>query len=156
MTDIYNPVGANVDAESSSQLFKLGTRAYGPDNQEYVYVVASGAIARYNAVGIDEDFTAIALTTTTAAGMHMIGWAPNHAFTTAYYGWVLTRGTNFSGFVADNSSADSPLYTTATAGYLSSDSSTSDPIKIVGVTCVSVTSGGGASELIATYPHIDE
>lgn len=156
MTNVYYPHGADFDAESSTAKFALGTRGCGPDNSEFVYVVASGSIGQYKAAGIDENFTAIALTTTTAAAMHMVGWADRHAFTTAYYGWMRIKGTNFSGLVADNSSADSPLYTTATSGYLSTDSSTSNPVKIAGVTCVSVASGGGASELIATWPHIAE
>jgi hypothetical protein len=156
MTEIYSPVGANVGAQSATAKFALGTRAYGQDDREFVYVVASGAVTLGDAVGIDEDFTAISLTTTTAAAMHKVGWAANHAFTTACYGFVTVKGTNFNGRLADNSAADSPLYTTATAGVLSTDSSTADPVKVTGVTCVAVTSTGGASQLIATYPIISE
>jgi hypothetical protein len=156
MTAVYSPIGANVGAESATAKFDLGTRAYGQDDREFVYVKASGAITLGDAVGIDEDFTAIALTTTTAAAMHKVGWAADHAFTTAYYGFVTVRGTNFNGRLADNATADAPLYTTATGGVLGTDSSTSNPVKVTGVTCVAVTSGGGASQLIATYPIIAE
>lgn len=156
MTEIYQPVGVDTARVDSSAGFKLGTKAIGSDDTEFVYVKSSGSIAQYAACGIDEDFTAIELTTTTAAAMHKVGWAADATCGTAKYVWLCTKGTNFSGLVADNSTADSALYTTATAGYVSSDSSTSDPIKIPGVTCVSVASGGGASELIATYPIIDE
>lgn len=153
--EMYNPVGATPDSWESSAEFKLGTIGVGQDGREFVYVLSSGSLAADAACGIDEDFTAIELTTTTAAAMHKVGW-PEVGIGTGKYGWLCVRGTNFNALIADNSSADSPLYTTATAGYLSTDSSTSNPIKVVGVTCVSVASGGGASEVIATWPHIDE
>ena len=153
--EIYRPAGADVDGWESSAQFKLGTIAEGQDGRSFVYVLSSGSLAADAVCGIDEDFTAIELTTTTAAAMHAVGW-PEVGCGTGKYGWLCRNGTNFNGLVADNSSADAPLYTTATAGYLSSDSSTANPIKVVGVTCVAVTSGGGASELIATWPHIDE
>lgn len=156
MVEIYSPVGADVTAESATAQFKLGTRAHGADGRQFVYVQASGSIGINKAVGIDEDFQAVSLTTTTAAAMHMVGWAADHAFTDDYYGFVTISGTNFSGLIKDNSSADAPLYTTATSGVLSTDSSTANPVKVAGVTCVAVTSGGGACQLIATYPILAE
>ena len=156
MTEVYSPVGADVTLASTTQGFKLGTRAYAQDDREYVYVVSSGSIAQNAACGIDEDFTAIELTTTTAAAIHKVGWAEGVGCGTDNYLWLCVKGTNFSGLLADGTSPDAPLYTTATAGTLSTDSSTSDPIKVVGVTAIACVSGGGAGELIATYPHIDE
>lgn len=154
--EIYSPLGANVTRETVDAEFKLGTRAAGQDNRSFVYVQASGSIAIGDAVGIDEDFQAVSLTTTTAAAMHAVGWASEHAFTNDYYGFVTVSGADFDGLVADNSSADAPLYTTATAGYLSTDSSTANPIKVAGVTCIAVTSGGGLSKLIATSVFLSE
>ena len=150
--ELYSPIGANANSESSTALFKLGTTAEGQDGQKYVYVQANGSIALYDAVGVDEDFQAASLTTTTAAAMHMVAWAANHAFTNDYYGWVCRCGTNFLGNVKDNATADAPLYTTSVAGVIASDASTGNPVKIAGVTCVSVASGGGGSQLIASVP----
>lgn len=154
MTEIYKPVGADPTVTSTTLDWKLGQIAEGVDNRKWVYCQASGAIVVNAAVGIDEDFQATELTTTTAAAAHLIGWAADVAFADNEYGWITTSGTNFSGLIADNSSADTQLYTTATDGTLSTDSSTADPLAVYGVVAVAVTSGGGASQLIATYPYI--
>lgn len=139
----------------AAQGFDLGQRnVNGVDNRARVYVQASGAVALYAAVGIDEDFQATELTTTTAAAAHLIGWAADAAMADNDYGWITLSGTNFLGKVIDNCTADAQLYTTATAGVLGSDASTADPVAVYGVVCVAAASGGGGSQLIATYPYL--
>lgn len=154
MVEIYKPVGADPTVTSTTCDWKLGQIAEGVDNRKFVYVQANGAIVVNAACGVDEDFQAAELTTTTAAGAHLIAWAADVAFADNDYGWLTTSGTNFSGLAADNSTADTQLYTTATDGTLSTDSSTGNPLAVNGVVFVAVTSGGGASQLIATYPTI--
>jgi hypothetical protein len=95
--------------EQQSMPIAIGTRAEGQDNRRFVYVQANGAIAVGETVGIDEDFQAASLTTTTAAAMPALGWASDHAFAGNEFGFVTVSGTNYTG-----------LYTTATgitAGY---------------------------------------
>lgn len=156
MTDVYSPAGANVDEVSSTKKFGLGQCGYGQDGQEYVYVQAGEALTLGAICAVDENFQAVELTTSNAVNMHAVAWAANIAFSNDDFGWLTVKGTNFSGLIADDSSADSPLYTTSTGGTLSSDASTGNPVLVAGVTCVSVASGGGASELIASWPRISE
>jgi hypothetical protein len=127
----------------------LGTCVTGVDGTEFVYVLAGGAITQYDAVGIDEDFSATALTKAAADDGHNIGFA-QVAFTSGDYGWVAKKGTNISVRLAASCAADVPLYTTATAGVLD-DASTSQT-KIDGVVAVAAVVTAGESEVVATYP----
>lgn len=94
----------------------VGTRMEGADGKVYIFVQAGGVIDASDAVGIDEDFQATALTTAAAEDGHKVGVAPV-AFADNDYGWVQIRGVcelNVAGAYA----ADGILYTTGTAGTL--------------------------------------
>lgn len=127
----------------------LGTRVIATDNQEYVYVQASGAITQYDAVGIDENYQAAALTKAIADDGHTIGFA-QVAFADNDYGFVATKGSNIEVRVAINCAADVALYTTGTAGVLD-DASTSQT-KIDGIVAVAAVTAATNTEIIATQP----
>ncbi len=152
MTEVYS-LCADVTQTSSSIAYKLGTCLQAEGGEEYMYVLTSGAVTSGDTVVVDENFTARSITTTLAAAAQKVGFAQN-AIATDTYGWVATKGNNVSGRIADNSTADAPLYTTATAGVLSTDASTADPVKIDGVELITAVSGGGACSFLATYPTI--
>ncbi len=158
MTEVYQPVGADISAIHSTPQFKLGTRGRGQDNQQYVYVVASGDIDAYDCVLIDEDYSAVSALHANAGASHLAGW-PQVAITDTYYGWAVLSGSNFSGNVADNTTADAQLYFSSTAGTLNSlatQGAGTAYVALDGVVVVAAASGGGASELLATYPVVVE
>lgn len=128
----------------------LGLRVAATDNQEYVYVQANGAITQYDAVGIDENYQAAALTDAMAADGWFIGFA-QVAFADNDYGFVATKGSNVRVRVAANCAADVPLYTTATAGVL--DDASTGVTNIDGIVAVAAVTAATNTEIIATSPR---
>ncbi len=145
-------LGVDFTATPTAAGFDLGTRCNSPD-AEYVYVKASGAITAGDAVAIDEDYLAVALTKALADVGHTIGFA-QVAFTADDYGWVALRGRSINCRLASACALDVALYTTGTAGVLD-DISTSQT-RIQGVRSVTTITNGAASEIIANYPQIAE
>ncbi len=152
MPDIYSPAGVDITALTSTARFRLGQRAYGSDDHEYIYVLSSGAHAIGACVGIDENFTSRSITTALAAEVNACGFA-QQAFATDQYGWVAVKGHNLSTRTKDNTAANAALYTSTSVGVLTSVASTSSPLLVSGVRTVSAAaSGGGLTTIIATYP----
>lgn len=143
-------IAANFDDVSTDAKFALGTRARSKD-AEYMYVRAEGTITQYDAVAIDENYDAVALTKALADVGHTIGFA-QVAFTDEDYGWVALMGRNINCRLASACVADVALFTTGSAGVLD-DISTSQT-KIQGVHSVDTITNGAGSAIIANYPHI--
>lgn len=135
--------------------FPLGMRVTGIDGTDWMYVHASGAITQYDAVGIDENYEAAALTKAIADAGHTIGFAQN-AFSDNDFGWVALRGSNINVRLAASCAADVSLYTTSTAGVL--DDTSASQTKISGVVAVAAATNDVSScEVIAsTYPFADQ
>ena len=144
-------VGGDLTATPTTPSFAVGTRTTGSDGTTWVYVNASGAIAQYDFVGIDENYAAAPLSTAMAGDGWMVGTA-QVAFDSADYGWVCLSGTNVSGTGITGAAADVALYTSGTAGTLTD--STTIGTKIDGVVFVTspTTSAGVSVEVIMTYP----
>lgn len=141
MTVIHEPLGADILCTHTTPQFKLGTRAYGESNSEFLYVKAgSGGItgAGY-VVAIDEAFTADMLSTSNDARGDLVGVAPM-AFTAAYYGWVQRSGPA-SVRVAASAAANVRLNSTATAGQIDDDG-TAGSMQVDGIV---LTTANGAS-----------
>lgn len=152
MPDIYEPAGVDITAVTSTARFRLGQRAYGSEDQQYVYVLSSGTHAVGACVAIDENFTSRSATTTLGAEANSAGFA-QVAFATDQYGWVAVHGHNLTARTKDNTAANAALYTSTSVGVLTSVASTSSPLLISGVRTVSAAaSGGGLTTIIATYP----
>lgn len=148
---ISGALGADLDATTTTAEFQLGTCVSGTDGTEWTYVQASGAIAQFDVVGIDENFQAAAITKAIADDGWGVG-AAQVAFADNEYGWVARRGSDIGINVLVSCAADVPLYTTATAGKLD-DTSTSQT-KIDGLVAVTAEPGVGTDsvEAIATWP----
>ena len=130
---------------------KLGERTAASDSSEWVYVQAGGAITQYDAVAIDENFQAVALTSALALAGHNIGFA-QVAFADNAFGWVATHAAgNITCRYAGSCAKDVQLYTSATAGVLDD---TSAGVLIRGVVCITTnaTTVAGSSEIIAQHP----
>jgi hypothetical protein len=152
---IYEPLGANVSETTTAAKFRLGERASGEQGQEYLYVLSSGTITQYAAVAVDEDFTARALTTTLAGQANTFGTA-QVAFTTDKYGWVAVNGCGLNVLCRDNIAANAQLFTTASAGKLTSTASTGGALMVQGVrSATAAASGGGATEIVMSYPSFN-
>lgn len=159
------PVGANPDRVTSgtstdgeSAEFKLGTRAYGPDGTEYVYVQAGAALLSAttdpNAIAIDENYQAQLMTTALALVGHELGFAPAAVIADNDFFWARTNGSNFNGRVAASASADTYLRTTVTAGRLGT-ASTASAVVFTGVVIVtaasaSTSAGNSVREVLMT------
>ena len=128
--------------------FTLGTRAVGNDGSEWIYVQAAGTIAVNSTVIISNTWT-IAATTGAAAvsGVpNMVGFA-HVAFAANTYGWVMLRGKPTI-LVAANTEVNVALWTTDTAGVLSSTANTASQYMVWDVRTYGTSAG--ASQTIAT------
>lgn len=169
MSQINNgPIGANPDrvtagttTNGESAEFKLGTRAYGPDNTEYVYVQAGAALLAAttdpNAIAIDEDYQAQLMTTALALAGHELGFAPAAVIADNDFFWARVNGSNFNGRVAASAAADTYLRTTTTAGRLGT-TSTASAVVFTGVVLVtaasaSTSAGNSVREVLMTKPR---
>lgn len=142
--------GTTTDGEDAP--FALGMKARGADGTEWVFVQAGAAITQYDTVIVDENYQAQAITTTLATEASgdsgcLIAFA-QLGFSDNQMGWVATKGSNISARGAAATTADVLLYTTATAGVLSS---TSAGVLLNGVTFVAAASASSA-EIIASNP----
>lgn len=131
--------------------FKLGHSVTATDGQEWVYVQAGGAVTQYDAVAIDENFQAVALTSALALAGHNVGFA-QLALDDNDFGWVATQARgNITCRIAGSCAADVQLYTSATAGVLDD---TSAGVLIRGVVAITTnsTTAAATSEIIAANP----
>lgn len=144
-------IGTNFLATSSTAEVSVGTRAFGTDASEWVYVKATTALTQYDAAAIDEDYNAAPLTKALADAGHLIGWA-QVAFTVNYFGWLCLSGSVMKGRVAASCAADVALYTTATAGVLDDDATSQTKVNGIRIVTAGTSSGVSAREIIATNP----
>ena len=143
-------LGVDFTATPTSAEFDLGTTVAGTDGSEWVYVQANGAIAQYDAVGVDENYQAAALTKAMADDGWFVG-AAQVAFADNDYGWVCVKGSNVSVNLLTLCAADVALYTSGTAGKL--DDTSSSQTKVDGVVAVTGgVTGTTATEVIMTHP----
>jgi hypothetical protein len=141
--------GTGTSLDQGNQI-KLGTEIPLNESGVAVYVHAAAAIAKNLWVGIDENMEASLLTHAIAADGHLIGCATYVSLADNDFGWVAVRGV-FDGHLIDASAEDVALYTSATAGKLTSTSVTSS-VKIDGVVAtVSAPTADPIVEVIASY-----
>jgi hypothetical protein len=98
---------------------------------EYVYVAASEAITQYQACSYDSAYAALKLTKTESDKLYGIGIAMSD-IASASYGWLLISGPKTS-YVSSLASCakEAALYTSATAGSLDDDATSTT--KILGI-----------------------
>lgn len=130
--------------------FKLGEVVSTQDGGEYMRVHAATAITQYDAVGVDENFEASAITKGMVDDGWMVGFAQIAASDNDFF-WLAMKGANIQVRLAISCAADVPLYTTGTAGVLD-DTSTSQT-NIDGIVSVETITAATNAELIATHPR---
>lgn len=139
-----NTLGANYTIVDTDQKFGLLDSYFDKNTEgEFVYVKASGTIAAYDVVKIDNDGTAAALTTAISAAEPTRVGIAQVALSANQYGWVFVRGGGDGKGIKVNAltlcAADAKLYTTATAGAV--DDTATDLIQ--GLVLVDANPSGG-------------
>lgn len=147
--------GAHASFATAEQKAGLLDVAKGSSGTEWVYVQANGAIDAYDAVMIDEDGQAAALTNTTAAaddggriGVVQCAFADNE------FGWAAIAGSDISVNVLASVSADIDLWTSSTAGTLNDASASAGNMKILGAVVVTANVSAGTVECVLQYPRL--
>lgn len=150
LTSTFAGTGTSNDEGSP---FTVGERALGNDGTEWMYVHAATAITQYDAVGVDENYEASALTKAMADDGWQVGFAQIAASDNDFF-WLCMGGSNVKVRVAASCAADVSLYTTATAGVL--DDTSGSQTVVNGVTAVTAGSAGGVSavEFIGRAVHV--
>lgn len=132
--------------------FGLGDRYVDSSGKEYVFVLASGAVAQYDAVQIDSTYTAQALTKAMGDTGLPVGVAVG-TLSSASYGWAQIKGVGTVNALQTCASSTA-LYTSGTAGKL--DDTTTSQVKIAGIVLLSAnaTTGTVATACVmGTYPY---
>lgn len=157
-TKIVTP-GVNVDAESSTQDYALGMRAFGQDGSEWIYAKQpASALAIGDVVAINQsDYTAAKITTALAAKGDKIAVC-QRVTTASYYGWFLVKsgaGTSYKVRARNSCAPNVALYTSAVAGLLDDTSSTTFA-KVQGIMLRDTATASGAAEeaYIPVDPHV--
>jgi hypothetical protein len=79
-------LGVDITSYGTTQEHTLGTRVFGDQGQEYVYVRANGAITAKMTVKLESGYDVAASSTGRVFGIALVTLADNE------YGWVQTRG----------------------------------------------------------------
>lgn len=140
-------VGERYTETSTTKLFTLGAIAWDDAGNAWQYVQcnSSTAVAVYDAVKVDDDFTIASLTTTISGSEPTAVGVAQIAFATSEYGWVLRMGKGTVNAAA-SCAQDVKLYTTGTAGVV--DDSATDLIS--GLKIITTITSAAATPFYAT------
>lgn len=145
-------LGVKLLETSTTQLFALGEIAEGNAGTEWEYVQASGAITANHVVFIDETGQAAMLSTSNDARGDKVGVA-GVAFADNEYGWICRKGA-INVQVTASAAANTQLNTTATAGQLNDDA-TSTTYSIDGLFLTTARGGtDGTAPAMLNYPIV--
>ncbi len=160
---VCSTVNTLVNPEYPALPFQLGTRVNGTEDSEYIYCTTAGAYAIGSAGYISNDgawtFTALTTTNATLSGS-MVGVLSQCASVTAtptttlYDGvWVQISGACAGVKCAASTTANTLMYSTATAGVLGS-SSGSSAVAITGIVVTTATTPAATEPAVMIYPQV--
>jgi len=143
--DLETTVSSANHASGIGAIHSLNTAVRGNNDSQWVYVYASAALAQYAVVGVEASGTASELTSTIARGTTPVNIAiAQVAFAAGDRGWVAAGGTSLTVLTTAVCTAGAKLFTTATAGRVSTTQATATDAQISGLVH-SVTTGAAAS-----------
>lgn len=145
-------IGANMTSSDTTARFALGTRVVSTDGQVLVYITATAAIAQYDFVGIDEDFSASGVTKAIADAGWRIGVC-QYAIASGEYGFAVVQGANVLGNLLTLCAADKSLFTCATTGAL--DDGSASQTEILGISAITTVVTGSGTEVVLTFPLVN-
>lgn len=158
-------IGVNLDSPASADTYNgsrpvgasLGQMHTASDGSEWIFVVASSAISKGDVVSIDNTtFAASSIVSTSTLFGKRIAFAQT-AFAASQYGFVATRGSDlFIKVVGSAVTPGVPLYTSDTAGALSTATASTSAFQVWGVFLSATVSGTTASAGtgVASFPMI--
>lgn len=155
--DLDSPASANAFNGSRTVPATMGETHEGSEGSEWLFVMANSAISRGDVVAIDNTtFAASSIVSTSTLFGKRIAFAQT-AFATSQFGYVALRGNNL--FIRVTGSAIGPgvpLYTTDTAGCLSTATASASAFQVWGVFLSATVSGTTASAGlgVASFPMI--
>lgn len=95
-TSVGSLIGVDLNNQSATALFSVGTHLLGANDTEWVYVQAQTTINAVSWVAINATFSAgMASAADVATAGNIIGVA-NAAISASSYGWIAIRGANMS------------------------------------------------------------
>lgn len=158
LSTTYTPYNQAVAASTTNSPdnpgppFTVGTKVIGSNGSEYVFVLAGSAITQFQAVSLDANFNAVPLTTALGLQLLPIAFATQTAIANAAYGWVQITGEGMSVLCRANTTKLTALYTSTSAGVVSSVSSS---VLIAGLilTTSGSTTSRTAKAAIASWPR---
>lgn len=136
-------LGVDLMSTHTAAKHRLGDRVSGNNDSEWVYVLGSGTITQYFAVGVEASGTASPLTSADARLGATIGIA-QVAIASGSYGWVATKGRSLRVATTAAVAVGASLFTTATAGRVD-DAGASTQTQIGGLYLIATASGTSAS-----------
>lgn len=146
----------NTVTSSAKPMHAYGDITIGNNGNRALYVKAGEAITQYDALAVDENFTAKKLTRVLALVGHRIAWCQADDVVTNDSFWAVVEGP-VTGRLTASVAADAALYirTGSTAGVLD-DLVTASGTLLNGVVAVSAnaTTGNANRGLFLTYPHV--
>jgi hypothetical protein len=135
--------------------FGLGARAEDQNGAVWVYVQAASVIAQYDTVFFDEGYSAASITRALADDAGQVGFA-QQAFATGDRGFVGLSNGSFTVRAAASSLANTVLWTSDTAGILTTTAASASHLPILGVVAAGAASAGGVTNItaFAAYPVV--
>jgi len=151
-------LGVALNRSSTVQEVPLGTIIDTSDGGRAVYCIASGAVSQYALCGINEDFDIYMMTTALVVQSDRLG-LPQVAIAAGSYGWAFLNGSNIKVRTKASATADTQLWTTASAGVVD-DATAASALKIDGLVLVAAAgtaaTGAAGIEVKAAWPHVRE
>lgn len=146
----------STDQIPEGKAFGLGDLATDQNGTQYRYVEAGAAITQYSAVHFDEAYSANMLTRALVDDAGQFGVAQVSFAATGDRGWVAVSNGPVTARVAASSTANAVLWTTDTAGVLSTTAATASHVPIFGVVAATAASAGGITNVVAylAYPAV--
>ena len=141
-------IGINLTDANSSPQQVVGVQVETTDDQSYQYAYAGAALSVGHVVHIGLSGTAQNLTPALAATAGDIGFVQT-ALASGQYGWIARKGRNLNIQVAANTATGTALWTSDTAGQLTTTANTLSQYQVMGV-IMSTSSSAAAGAFVGT------
>lgn len=128
--------------------FSLGQKVIAVDGSEYIFALAPSTVTLGQVGYLDTSWNFTPLTSTNAAGVsgQLVAVASQVGIPATNYGWVQTKGLCPAILGAASTGANAQLYTSATAGQITTTSGGN--VALNGIILTTAVGGGGAATAV--------
>jgi hypothetical protein len=145
-------LGETSPDSGAGPLYTAGTRAFGKDGSQWMYVgPTTAAINQYDVVWVNASMVPAQITANLAKTAGFVGFA-QIAFATSESGWVMLSGKPTLNAVL-NTTVGAALYTCATSGFLDDATASTSQLQIFGVV-LSASASVTATPAVAAFPTV--